>query len=113
MSTPKTLSVSTAVIQVPFRTCLKHAPGQKFNQSTSKLSFNPLNFSGFSLGGARGVRVTRYLLGGAGHAEVLECTIEVEYEEGTVEHSIVLEPDTMNLASLEAFIAVLNKRLAN
>jgi len=72
-----------------------------------------LSFSGFNLGGARGVRVTRYLLGGVGHAEVLECTIEVDYEEGTVEHSIVLDPDTMNLASLEAFVAALNRRLAN
>jgi len=37
----------------------------------------------------------------------------VEYDEAIVEHAMVLEPETINLASLEAFISALNKRLAN
>jgi hypothetical protein len=67
-----------------------------------------VSFVGFDLTGARRVRVTSYSLGGAARSEVLICVIEVEYERGTVEHSIVLEPDTMSLAAFEAFVRALN-----
>ncbi len=70
-----------------------------------------MSFVGFDLTGARRVRVTSYSLGGVTRSEVLSCVIEVEYERGTVEHSIVLEPDTMSLAAFEAFVRALNSRL--
>jgi hypothetical protein len=70
-----------------------------------------VSFVGFDLTGARRVRVTSYSLGGTTRSEVLSCVVEVEYERGAVEHSIVLEPDTMSLAAFEAFVRALNRRL--
>jgi len=43
--------------------------------------------------------------------EVLSCVIEVEYDDGSDEQTVILEPDTMNLAAFQTFIRALNKRL--
>ncbi len=72
-----------------------------------------MSFEAFDLGGARHVRVTAYTLGGSNRSEVLSCVVEIEYENGAVEHTITLEPDTMDLASFEVFIARLNRRLTS
>ncbi|MDQ2729521.1 MAG: hypothetical protein M3Y91_17040 [Actinomycetota bacterium] len=71
-----------------------------------------MSFGGFDLAGARRVEVTSWTLGGARRTEVLSCVVEVTYDEGTVERTILLEPDTMNLGAFQAFIRALNQRLA-
>jgi hypothetical protein len=69
-------------------------------------------FQGFERGAIRRFRVTSWTLVGTSRSEVLDCTVEVEHDDGRLEERTIKFAEPFNLASFEALVASANKWLS-